>query len=235
MNPALTDYIKRKREAGLGDDKIQENLIAQDWPANQVAKAMALDVDNDAPPPPAQATPVVSVTPSPNQNITPVVNTFTTRGIEYVIMFISLWVMASSIGILLHELVNSAFKTSNGGFDSFSLIGPATSASLIVALPIFAVLFLRLKKAEQEDVSVRQDHSRKRAINITLVVTFLVGISKVIGTIYQLISGGGVGGLYGAATDFNPLAEVLHLIITLGIAGSIFIYYWRDLHKSEQQ
>lgn len=231
MNPALTDYIKQKRESKVDDGKIRQNLIEQGWPTADVEKAMGISHDNDAPPPPPLVPSQVSVS---SQNPTPVVNTFTTRGIEYLIMFISLWVTATSIGFLLHQLVDSALGGGSGD-DFYGFIEPVTSASLVVALPIFAILFLRLKKAEQNDPSVRQDHSRRRAINITLVVTFLIGIFKVIGTVYQLISGGGDSTFYDSVSTYNPLTEIMHLIITLGIAGGIFAYYWHDLHQSENE
>src|SRR5688572_8851849 len=113
MNPQLINYIQQKRLAGVPDDQIKQNLLESGWELSQVSQALSINPGNDAPPPPV---------PLPAQPIA-VVNTFTTRGIEYVIMFISLWVTATTIGVLLHDLVDNMFTTT-GGESYFNFIVP---------------------------------------------------------------------------------------------------------------
>ncbi|HUC20736.1 MAG TPA: hypothetical protein VMR98_04545, partial [Candidatus Polarisedimenticolaceae bacterium] len=74
---------------------------------------------------------------------------------------------------------------------------------------------------------------------LTLLVTFLIGIFKIIGYVFSLLNGGGEGGdLFGGggyndSLAISPIFDVLHAVITLGIAGGIFAYYWHDIHKKE--
>ena len=56
-----------------------------------------------------------------------------------------------------------------------------------------------------------------------LLVAVLLGIGHIVSYIYSLMN----------ASDANvtPVGNLLHLVITLGIAGGIFVYYWRDEHR----
>ena len=223
MNEQINTYIKNKREAGVSDQEIRTNLISAGWQPEMVDSALSGKI-NDAPPPPPPA-------PSQTAPASPpvaVVQTFTTRGLEYVIMFISLWVTATSIAFLLHNIVNTAF----GNVDDYLDTAPIATASLIVALPIFTVLFIRLKKAEKENPEIMNDPSRKRAVQLTLVVTFIVGLWNIIWYLYSFLNAGNAVDTYaGSATSLNPVGDLIHTLISVGIAGSIFAYYWREEHR----
>lgn len=235
MNEQLKTYIKAKRAAGLADDKIRTNLIAAGWQTDMVEVGLKANLDDDVPPPPpaGQFSSASSVTASAQPMA--VVNVATTRGIEYSIMFIGLWITATAVGFLLHSSVNTL-----SGRESYAeSLAPYAGAAAIVALPIFLLLFLRLKKAELTEPSLRSDPSRKRAIQLTLLVTFLIGIFKIIGYIFSLLNGGSesgglFGGSYGDDLAISPIFDLLHSLITLGIAGAIFAYYWVDIHKKDQ-
>ncbi|MGI9027332.1 MAG: DUF5671 domain-containing protein [Candidatus Saccharimonadales bacterium] len=234
MNEQLTTYITTKRDAGLDDDQIRANLITSGWAAEIVDAALKADLSDDVPPPPP---PPLAQPISPASNLNnpiAVMNVSTTRGIEYLIMFIALWITATAIASLLHHSV----ETLSGIDGIYYGIAPLAAPALIVSLPIFGYLFLRLKKAEIEEPEIRKDPSRKRAIQLTLLVTFLIGIGKIIAYLFSLINGGGEGGGIfedGYETEYviSPIYDILHAIITLGIAGGIFVYYWRDIHKKD--
>lgn len=210
----------------MADDVIRTNLIAGGWNAELIDPALKGEMSDVPPPPPAptvaaQATPPVAV-----------VQNFSTRGLEYVIMFISLWVSASSIGFLAHQALSNAFGVNS---DSYSFLGfdQMSIAALVVALPIFTILFLRLKKAERNDPTVKNDPSRKRAVQLTLIITFLIGLGNVIGYVYSLITPP-VTNTYDAALVGSGQSGIInlgHTAITLIIAGGIFAYYWHDEHK----
>ncbi len=220
MNPQLQQYIATKRIAGVPDNLIKDNLIAAGWSADLVSVGLGETNHNDAPPPPPSAT---TTMPTQSAPVT-VVATRSTQGLEYLIMFISLWVAATSLAFLLHGTVDGLFNNTG----SLEEVLPLASTAILVTLPIFSLMFLRLKRSEQKNPNERNDPSRKNAIHLTLIVTFLLGLYNVITYLY-----GFMGGHQDYETHVSPIADLLHTVITLGITGSIFTYYWRDQHGSQ--
>ncbi|HEY2003512.1 MAG TPA: DUF5671 domain-containing protein [Candidatus Saccharimonadia bacterium] len=214
----------------MSDEDIRSNLVSAGWLAQKVDEALkggdkALLVP--PPPPPSAGSPVAGSTQQPIA----VVSQRTTRGLEYVIMFLALGVTAISLGEVLHSIVDESF----GNTSSFEgLVSYATSA-LIVALPIFAILFLRLKKAEQGDANLRRDSSRRHAVQLTLIVAFLWGLFRLVTYIYSLLNGGLSNSIGGGGGTVSPVANFLHALITVAIAGGIFAYYWTDEHHKGQE
>jgi len=223
----LFDYVAKARDKGLSDPVIKSNMVLAGWDADLADAVLTADLSLPAP--------VAPKTPSnrlgggsPNEPIA-VVSNFTTRGLEYIIMFIALAVTAVSLGLVLHNLVDNLMNVANSSYEG--VVSYSTSA-LVVGLPIFLILFLRLKKAELTDSSLFHDPSRKRAVQLTLIVAFIVGIWKVISYIYTLLNAGN-----NSVSDYgtNPTltGNLVHTVITLAIAGGIFAYYWRDSHKAD--
>jgi hypothetical protein len=222
MNAALQKYIEAARAKGHSDDRIKKDLVGAGWEAKEVTAGLAGDDDLVPPPPPSAA----------SRQPQPVVQNFSTRGLEYIIMFIAMAVSALSLGSLLHSNVNNLMGNGDSGF-SGSTVSFAASA-LIVALPVFGVLFLRLKKAEAADPDLHHDPSRKKAVQLTLIVTFLIGLGNIIFFVYSLMDGTSSDYRYnavGSAAANTTLGNFIHLLITLAIAGGIFAYYWLDEHR----
>lgn len=231
MNQQLVHYITFARDKKLSDTDIRANLIGAGWVPEQVDAALGAN-DNILlmpPPPPSKAGAFVQQLSS-NQN-TPiaVVQQRTTKGLEYTIMFIALGISAVSLGELCHAMVDSL--TGQSGSSDF--VSYASSA-VIVALPIFIYLFFRLKKAERANPQIRLDPSRRHAVQLTLIVSFLWGIYRLTTYIYSLLNGGS-GSSYSGTDNPSALANILHTLTTLAIAGSIFAYYWIDEHRKDQQ
>ena len=220
---ALSEYIAAAREKGHSDDQIKHDLIAAGWDKKMVSAALMPDADLPVPPPPTETDPS-----SPR----PVVQNLSTRGLEFIIMFIALGVAAVALGSILHSSVNTLFGSNESILGSGGSV-PFAASALVVAFPILAYLFLRLQKAELANPSLRLDASRKRAIQITLVVTFLVGLGNVIYFVYSLMSGNNNDSYntFGSSAANSLLGNFVHLVITLAIAGGIFVYYWRDEHQ----
>ncbi len=220
---ALLDYIAAAREKGYSDDQIKHDLVSAGWDKKMVSAAIRPDGDLPVPPPPPETDPS-----SPR----PVVQNLSTRGLEFIIMFIALGVAAVALGSLLHSSVNTLFGSNESILGSGGSM-PFAASALVVAFPILAYLFLRLQKAELANPSLRLDASRKRAIQITLVVTFLVGLGNVIYFVYSLMSGNNndAYNTFGSSAANSLLGNFVHLVITLAIAGGIFVYYWRDEHQ----
>ena len=213
----INDYVKAGRAEGLSDETIKLNLTSTGWDENMVVAAMTgkpvLTVP--MPPPPQSASPVA------------VVQQLSTRGLEYTIMFLGLGFSAVSLGILLHNYVDKLFTTES----IFEGLSSYASAALIVALPIFALLFIRLRRAEKAEPALRKDASRRKSVQSVLVISFLWGIFKIIAYVYSLMNAG-VTDSYNSSSHTSAVGNLLHLVITLGIAGGIFAYYWIDEHRA---
>jgi hypothetical protein len=223
MNQDIVDYIKKARKDGASDDDIRKQLTLFKWPTDTVDAALKANLDLPVPPPPPSLAtgPVAPVA---------VVKNMTTRGLEYFIMFIALWITATSFAWLLHNAVNLAFAAGSQS-DPDTLTSLATPA-LLVAVPIFSVLFLRLKKAELTNPQLHLDPSRRHAIQLTLVITFIIAIADVIAYLYSLMSGSTADSLVGSSSS-NGWADAVHMLVTLVVAGGIFVYYWRDIHQKD--
>ncbi len=220
MNAGLRQYIEDARSKGHPDDRIRRDLLAAGWGSAAVDDGLASDGDLAVPPPPPGAAADKPAAGHPD-HLVKVVPFRSTAGLEYLIMFISLWAVAMSLAAVLHSLVDGLLNASGSFYDT---IATFSQAALLVSLPVFAFLFLRLKKTELAKPEIRRDTNRKNAVQLTLLVTFIIGLGKTIFYIYSLLnSGNGQNG--------SVLGNLLHTIITVGISGAIFVYYWVDDHR----
>lgn len=189
------------------------------------------------PPPPTQPIPPVPLapeplpthgssaygyTPSPAASVPtglipqPVVRVLSPRGVEYVFMAIAL--VTGAIG-----LVSALLALVNGNHSFSVLYFPL--ALLVVAVPVFSALFLRLKQAELLDPSARLDASKRRTTQFLQIGSFVICFFTLIGflaTIFSKLSGNYSGSI---------VKVVLDVAVILLIAGGILYYYWNDEHK----
>lgn len=167
-----------------------------------------------------------------------VTQVYSSYGLEYLIMLISLAVLAVSLSSMLNAVIDLA--ASNSGSLVSAIFDPYAEAALIVSLPIFAYLSLRLEAREESHPSFLADSSRRRGIQIVLVLSFIVFIGQLISYIGTLL--GNASDSYGSSADLlysNPVStggsswwvQLLHAVTSLVIAGGIFAYYWYKLHK----
>lgn len=217
------DYVEQMRADGVSDADIKKSLAANGWEQSEI-NALFTDTKSGRP-----------VPPPPHKSSEPiaVVQRYSTRGMEYSIMFISLFFGAVSLGIFLHDLLDRYTLASpqNGTFlDDATL--PAVMA--IVTLPIFVLLYIRLSRVEKSNPAVHNDSSRRHGVQLALIISFIWGIVTLVGYLYQLLTS-----LSGTVTPDTAvvagtnyqLIQFMHLLITLAIAGGIFAYYWIDEHK----
>ena len=112
----------------------------------------------------------------------------------------------------------------NGSASFSSIALPVTF--LLVSIPVFALFFIRLKRAELATPALRFDPSKRRLSQITQVFAFLACFINVITFVYMLLSKmAGEGGI-------SIVKATLNLIIILVVAGGILAYYWYDEHRS---
>ena len=141
MDPSGSAYIKNMRKKGLNDEEIRKKLATAGWEEAEITHAFTTLDDDTLPPPPPSKQPASSAQDNTNAHQPPVavVQRYTTRGIEYGIMFLSLGIGAVSLGTVLHDLADTAIGASNSTYSG----APMASAAALVAIPIFLALFIR--------------------------------------------------------------------------------------------
>ena len=158
--------------------------------------------------------------PDTNAEVMPVavVQVVSTRGVEYAMLTLALWLGALSLlGVLLSLI--------NGGRSAEVLAFPASV--LVVCLPVFSFFFLRLKKAELQSPDLKLDPSKRRLTQFTQLIAFAVCLFTLIAFVYFLIST--ISGTAGTSI----MKAIFDVIAVLFVAGGILAYYWFDEHKTK--
>jgi hypothetical protein len=148
-----------------------------------------------------------------------VVKVLSTRGVEYGMMAIALWVAASTMAWVVLNLLNGS-----GGFDS--VVVP--TSSLVICLPVFGLLFLRLKKAELVIPELRLDPSKRRWSQTTQFLAYIVLLVNFIYFVYTIMqhASGGHAPSIGKS--------LINLVVVTVIAGGVLAYYWHDEHRARR-
>ncbi len=224
MDESLLDYVKKARNKGLSDSDIKERLLAADWEANEVFAALDGGEDLVPPSPGFKNYPTQKVSnESGSQPINVITSGFSGSGFEYIIYFLALGVVAISTGAVLHSIVNALIDSEKFSFYQETI--PVASAALLVAAPVFLAFMLRLKKKESKNPEVLLDPSRRRAVQLLLLVTFVVGVIKLVAYVYNILT---IGDVSAVDPQTSLLSETLHAVITIGISGGIFWKYFKE-------
>jgi hypothetical protein len=155
--------------------------------------------------------------PASGTSPVPVVRVLSPFGVEYVFMTICLFVGAIA-------LITALISLANGKIDFSVLAFPA--ATLLITVPVFAVLFLRLKKLELKKPELKFDPSKRRSTQFTQITAFIVLLFTFIGLVFNVFMKlGGQGGL-------PILKAVLDTLCIVVVVGGILTYYWRNEHKA---
>ena len=147
----------------------------------------------------------------------PVVRVLSPVGVEYVFLTLTLLIGAGSLVAALLILVN-------GHADFGVLAFPV--ASLVVTVPLFATIFLHLKKQELRNPQLKLDPSKRRSTQATQIISFLVCLFTLIGFLFSVFSK--LGGQSGMSVG----KAALNALCILAVAGGILWYYWHDEHKT---
>ncbi len=169
--------------------------------------------DNDLP---SFNSPTTNLTTTTSDQPVPVVKVLSVRGVEYGMMTITLWVAAAS-------LAGGLVSAINGGA-SFEILAFPISL-LLVTVPVFAFFFLRLKKAELANPSLRLEASKRRFSQVTQFLAFLTCLINVIVFVYLIMAS------FGGKVHTSWLKAIGDLIVILIVAGGVLAYYWFDEHK----
>lgn len=139
----------------------------------------------------------------------------------YILMFISLYILATSVGVILHTGVEEVIPDAIDKIDQYDYLYYYYSysdwyvnyakASIIVSFPVFSFLVYLLGKKSVSQPLVRKLRARKLLIYISLVVTFIIMISSIIFT------------LFGYFNDGIVTSRIFaHIFITVLLSGGIF-------------
>jgi hypothetical protein len=145
-----------------------------------------------------------------------VVQVLSTRGVEYTMMTLALWFGAASLIWLLLSLLNG-----DSSYDTLSL----PVSALVVSVPVFGLLFLKLRRDELANPELRLDPSKRRLSQFTQIFAFAAVFFNIIGLVYEIMQkmaghySGSVGKLVG------------DVAIIFVIAGGVLFYYWVDEHR----
>jgi hypothetical protein len=146
----------------------------------------------------------------------PVVQVLSPRGVEYVFLTIALFTGAIGLISVLIALVN--------GKADFSVLAFPV-AILLVTVPVFTWLFLRLKQAELNDPSLASDASKRRSTQFTQIIAFIVCLFTLIGLVSAIF------GKLSSNYNGSMVKVLLDVLVILLVAGGILAYYWADEHK----
>ncbi len=149
-------------------------------------------------------------------NPTPVVKVLSPRGVEYVFLIVTLFAAAISLVSLLIAIVNSQY--------GFAVLSFPVSA-LVVSVPLFSLLFLRLKRAELTDPAAKLDASKRRSTQFTQIVTFLVCFLSLIALVTIIIE------KIGSNFSSSLFKAIMDVLVVEVVSGGILFYYWRDEHR----
>jgi hypothetical protein len=165
------------------------------------------------PPPSGQPgfRPPVEVAPQP------VVQVLSPRGVEYVFLTITLFTGAINLIVVLLVLIN--------GSPNYDVLAFPTAA-LLVTVPVFSWLFLRLKKAELKNSQLALDPSKRRSTQFTEIIAFATCFFTLITFIFYIFAK--AGGNY-KGSMFKMFLDVLVILV---VAGGVLAYYWFNEHQA---
>lgn len=159
--------------------------------------------------------------------------------LEYALMFISMYVLATSVGLFIHYYVDKFFPPLNSDYEGGSIFSwifllssgdggsggilPALASAMIVTYPLFAFFFLHTKKRAKQNPDLHHLKLRRGLIYNTLVITFLFMLYKLISLVY------------GSLTGNFSINFILHFIVTVGINALIFIYFFYGVRTEKHE
>lgn len=215
-NTELTNYIKTAQDKKIPDEQIRMQLIQAGWPDDLVRQSLGGST-SDLPLP-----------PKPPSHISHPASYNMWDAFEHILLFISLYVLASSIILTLNLFIDKWYPAITDKYSYYSntelqlIFLHGCMAALIVSFPLFAFFFLHITKKTLQNPSIRGLHARKTLIYITLVGTFLILLGQIISTVYGFLSGN---------VTINFL---LHLGVIIAVAGIIFGYYLMQIKEDRK-
>ncbi|MDP1722501.1 MAG: DUF5671 domain-containing protein [Candidatus Gottesmanbacteria bacterium] len=215
----LADYIRNAKNQGLSDETILKNLKSAGWNDAQISEIYIPLTAHLSPPSPPTASTQTAYKTSSNWD-----------AFEHILLFISLYVLYTSLALTLHFFVDKYVVTNINSTNYASMIQNFYGlsllrgylAALIVSSPLFSFFFLKVTKRTLAHPEIRNLPARKFLIYLTLVITFIVLLINVISIIFNFLNGN---------VTFN---FVLHFFTTILLSATIFTYYLNEIKEDRK-
>ena len=210
MNSELSLFVRESLAKGVSRNEIAANLKKASWQDDEVRQA--LDAYAEIP----SAVPVPKRRPYLNAR----------EAFLYLVPFLTLYISAVSFGTLIFQYINRwlpDIALCPYCVDTTTDAIRWSTASLVIAFPVFYYISYILYKAIKRDPDKRASKIRKWLTYITLFIAAGVIIGDLITLVFNLLGGE------------LTLRFILKVLTVGGIAGTIFGYYLWDLRKEEKE
>ncbi len=207
MTPNIHDFVKEALAKNVPKKDIKNALLEAGWREDEVLNALGAFADIPFAVPVPKRKPYLSAQ----------------EAFMYLVLFLTLYISAISVGTLLFQFINQALPDPLSGpsaDQSLDMIRQAV-ASLIIAYPVFMFVTISLRRAINRDPEKRASKIRKWLTYITLFIAAGIIIGDLISLVFNLLSG-----------DLT-LRFALKVLSIAAIAGTIFGYYLWDLKRDE--
>lgn len=209
MNYDLQLFVREALAKGESRESITNALKQAHWPEDEIQAALS------------HYAPIAFSVAVPNRK--PYLSA--KEAFLYLVMFMTLYISAFSLGMIIFEFINRAFPDAlmNSYYMNDSSTIRGALSAMIVAFPIFLGVSSKLHKTITKDPMKRSSKIRKWLTYITLFGTTAIIIGDLIGLLSSLLGGE------------LTMRFVLKSLTVLLITGSIFGYYIWDLRSEEQE
>lgn len=208
MTPNIDLFVRESLAKNIPRKDIDAALLKAGWQQDEIATALAAYADIPFAVPVPKRKPYASAQ----------------EAFMYLLLFLTLYISAISLGTLLFQLVNTWLPdalTEYSGTGRLSMIR-GSIASLIIAYPVFMWMTALLRKGIKKDPDKRASKIRKWLTYITLFLAAGTIIGDLIALVNNLLNG-----------DLT-LRFILKILIIGGIAGLIFGYYFWDMKRDKE-
>lgn len=208
VSEELIGFVKEGLQRGIPRTELEQALLSAGWKAEHVRGALQSFAEVDFPLPVPRPRPYLSAR----------------EAFLYVVLFTTLYVSAYSLGSLVFEFIDRAFPDPAAREDPRSTLSAIqwSVSSLIVAFPVFLSVAWLIGRAIRDDPTKRASKIRRQLTYLTLFIASCVLIGDVTTLVYNFLGG-----------DLT-MRFVLKVLTVAAIAGSVFVYYLRELRSEEK-
>ncbi|TAK05655.1 hypothetical protein EPO33_00715 [Patescibacteria group bacterium] len=210
MPNELQSFVRDALLKGATREQIRDTLGKAGWNADEVKNALSAYADVTFPVPVPRRKPYLSAR----------------EAFLYLVLFLTLYISSFSFGTLLFQFINRWLPDPLVGdyvYDNSLQAIRWSTASLIIAFPVFLWLSRMLNRAIAKDPEKRGSKVRKWLTYLTLFVAAGIIIGDLITLVFNVLGGE------------LTLRFVLKVLVVGGIAGTIFGYYLWDLRQEEKE
>jgi hypothetical protein len=208
MNTELVEFTRQALARGIPRETVAATLTEAGWDGRDIATALKSFAEIEFPLPVPRPRPYLS----PREVLT------------YLVLFVALYDSVYNLCSITFEFINRHFP------DPLQHVPAAYSndairwnlASLIVAFPLFLLMFHKVNAATARDPTKRGSRPRKWLTSLTLFIASIVMVGDGITLINEALGGE------------LTVRIVLKVMTVAAVAGGTFAYFLWDLRKEEK-